>query len=142
VITFLRAAKLPGVLRIDARGGEMLDKVNLAEKLSQITDHWKPRILCELNGQELKLVKVRGTFVWHRHENEDELLLCLSGRFRIQFRDRSFEIEDGEFCVVPKGIEHRTSADDEAHLLVFEPIGTRNTGNVEDSAFTAVDVPI
>lgn len=120
----------------------MLSKVNLAEKLSQITDFWKPRILCELNGQELKLAKVRGTFVWHHHENEDELILCLSGCFRIQLRDGSVELEAGEFCVVPKGIEHRTSADDEAHLLIFEPIGTRNTGNVEDPAFTAVDVPI
>jgi mannose-6-phosphate isomerase-like protein (cupin superfamily) len=120
----------------------MLNKVNLAEKLSQITDHWKPRILCELNGQELKLVKVRGTFVWHYHENEDELILCLSGRFQIQFRDGSVELGAGEFCVVPKRIEHRTSANEEAHLLVFEPIGTRNTGNVEDPEFTTVDVPI
>lgn len=119
-----------------------MNKVNIAEKLSQITDYWKPRILGELNGQELKLAKVRGTFVWHRHENEDELLLCLSGRLQIHFRDGFVEIGAGEFSIVPKGIEHRTSADDETHLLVFEPIGTRNTGNVEDPTFTAVDVPI
>ena len=119
-----------------------MNRVNLSEKLSQITDYWKPRILCELNGQELKIVKIRGTFVWHRHENEDELLLCLSGRLRIQFRDGFVEIGAGEFSIVPKGIEHRTSADEETHLLVFEPIGTRNTGNVEDPTFTAVDVPI
>jgi mannose-6-phosphate isomerase-like protein (cupin superfamily) len=120
----------------------MLSKVNIAEKLSHISDCWKPRILCELNGQEIKLVKIRGTFVWHRHENEDELILCLSGRFRILFRDGSVELETGEFCVVPKGVDHRSSADEETHLLVFEPIGTRNTGNVEDPTFTAVDVPV
>src|SRR5262250_753706 len=120
----------------------MINKVNLTDKLSQITDHWKPRILCELNGQELKLVKVRGTFVWHHHENEDELILCLSGQLGIQFRDGSVELGAGEFYVVPKRTEHHTAADDEAHLLVFEPIGTRNTGNVQDPAFTAVDVPI
>lgn len=119
-----------------------MSKINLSEKLSQITEYWKPRILCELNGQELKLAKVRGTFVWHRHENEDELIMCLSGRLLIEFRDGSSELEGGEFYVVPRGIEHRTSAESEAHLLVFEPIGTRNTGNVQDPKFTAVDVPI
>jgi mannose-6-phosphate isomerase-like protein (cupin superfamily) len=123
-------------------GEDAMNKVNIAEKLSQITDYWKPRILGELNGQELKIVKIRGAFVWHHHENEDELLLCLSGRLRIQFRDGSVEIGAGEFPIVPKGVEHRTSADDEAHLLVFEPVGTRNTGNIEDPTFTAVDVPI
>src|SRR5215469_16478580 len=109
--------------RVGYGGADIVSKVNLADKLSQITDHWKPRILCELNGQELKLVKVRGTFVWHHHENEDELILCLSGRFRIQFHDNSVELGPAEFCVVPKGIEHRTAADDQDHLLVFEPIG-------------------
>jgi mannose-6-phosphate isomerase-like protein (cupin superfamily) len=119
-----------------------VSKINLSEKLSQITEYWKPRILCELNGQELKLAKVRGTFVWHRHENEDELIMCLSGRLQIEFRDGSTELGGGEFYVVPRGIEHRTSAEGEAHLLVFEPIGTRNTGNVQDPKFSAVDVPI
>ncbi len=119
-----------------------MSKVNLAAKLSQIMEYWKPRILCELNGQELKLVKIRGSFVWHHHENEDELLLCLTGRLKIEFRDASVELGDGEFYVVPKRVEHRTSADEETHLLVFEPVGTRNTGNVEDPKFTTVDVPI
>ena len=109
-----------------------MNKINLAEKLSQITEYWKPRILGGLNGQELKLVKVRGSFVWHHHENEDELFLCLSGRLRIEFRDGSVELGAGELYILPRGIEHRTSADQEAHVLVFEPIGTRNTGNVED----------
>ena len=122
----------------DDTGEDAMSKAT--EKLSQITDYWKPRILRELNGQELRLAKVRGTFVWHRHENE--LLLCLSGRLQVQFRDGSSELGAGEFYVVPKGIEHRTSAVDEVHLLVFEPIGTRNTGNVEDPKFTTVDVPV
>jgi mannose-6-phosphate isomerase-like protein (cupin superfamily) len=120
----------------------MMNKVNLAEKLSQISDYWKPRILGELNGQELKLVKFRGTFVWHHHENEDELFLCLSGRLRIQLRDGSVELGAGELYIVPRGIEHRTSADEEAHVLIFEPIGTRNTGNVEDPELTAAGVPM
>jgi mannose-6-phosphate isomerase-like protein (cupin superfamily) len=100
-----------------ASGENAMNKVNLAEKLSHITEYWKPRILAELNGQELKLVKIHGTFVWHHHENEDELLLCLSGRLRIQFRDGSVEIGAGEFSIVPKGIEHRTSADEKTTFL-------------------------
>jgi mannose-6-phosphate isomerase-like protein (cupin superfamily) len=110
----------------------MTKKVNLAEKLSQMPGYWKPRIIGQLNGQELKLAKLRGTFIWHHHENEDELLLCLSGRLLIQFRDDSVEIGAGDFCVISRGVEHCTSADEEAHVLVFEPIGARNTGNVED----------
>jgi mannose-6-phosphate isomerase-like protein (cupin superfamily) len=120
----------------------MTSKINLADKLSQMTEYWKPRILGELNGQELKLAKLRGAFVWHRHEHEDEMLMCLSGRLRIEFRDGSVELGTGEFSIVPRGVEHRTSAEDEAHVLVFEPIGTRNTGNVDDPQFTTVDVPI
>lgn len=120
----------------------MLNKVSLAEKLSQILDYWKPHIIAEANGQELKLAKLRGTFVWHHHENADELLLCLSGRLRIELLDGSVELGAGEFSIVPRGIEHRTSADEETHILVFEPIGTRNTGNVEDPKFTTVAVSI
>ncbi len=120
----------------------MIGKISLADKLSHMTEYWKPRILGELNGQELKLAKLRGAFVWHRHENEDEMLLCLSGRLRIECRDGSVELAAGEFSIVPRGVDHRTSADPEAHVLVFEPIGTRNTGNVDDPKFTTVDVPI
>lgn len=120
----------------------MTSKINLAEKLSQIGEYWKPRILGESNGQELKLVKVQGTFIWHRHENEDELFLCLKGRLRIEFRDGCVELGAGELYILHRGIEHRTSADEETHVLVFEPMGTRNTGNVEDSKFTAVDIPM
>jgi mannose-6-phosphate isomerase-like protein (cupin superfamily) len=120
----------------------MMDKVILSEKLSLISDHWKPRIVGELNGQEIKLVKFRGTFVWHHHENEDELFICLSGRFRIQFRDGFVELGAGELYIVPKGVEHRTSAEEEAHVLILEPIGTRNTGNVDDAEFTAPGIRI
>ena len=114
-----------------------LEKVNLAEKLSLVTDHWRPKIVGELNGQEVKLVKFQGTFVWHHHDNEDELFLGVHGRFRVEFRDRAVEVGPGEFLVVPRGVEHRTVADDEAHVLIFEPAATRNTGNVEDARFTA-----
>ena len=114
-----------------------MQKVNLAEKLATITEHWRPKIVGELNGQEVKLVKFQGTFVWHQHEREDELFLGISGRFRIEFRDRSVEIGPGECIVVPRGVEHRTVADEEAHVLLFEPAATRNTGNVEDATYTA-----
>jgi len=114
-----------------------MEKVNLAEKLEAITEHWRPKIIGELNGQEIKLVKFQGTFVWHHHEHEDELFLGVHGRFRIDFRDRSVEIGPGECIVVPRGVEHRTVADDEAHVLLFEPAATRNTGNVHDATYTA-----
>ena len=120
----------------------MIQKVNLSEKLSQIKDYWKPRILGELNGQEIKLVKFHGPFVWHHHDHEDELFVCISGRFRIELRDGTVELGAGEICIVPRGIEHRSSADEEAHVLVLEPIGTRNTGNVEDPELTAAGVPM
>ena len=112
-------------------------KVDLAEKFALITEHWRPKIVGELNGQEVKLVKFQGTFVWHHHEREDELFLGVRGHFRIEFRDRAVELGPGEFAIVPPGVEHRTVADEEAEVLVFEPAETRNTGNVEHSTFTA-----
>ena len=112
-------------------------KVNLAEKLALIVEHWRPKVVGELNGQEVKLVKFQGTFVWHHHETEDELFLGVRGRFRVEFRDRAVEISPGEFIIVPRGVEHRTVAAQEVEVLVFEPAATRNTGNVEDSTFTA-----
>jgi mannose-6-phosphate isomerase-like protein (cupin superfamily) len=114
-----------------------VQKVDLAEKLAQITEHWRPKVVGELNGQEVKLVKFQGTFVWHHHEREDELFLGVRGRFRLEFRDRTVEVGPGEFVIVPRGVEHRTAADEEAAALVFEPAATRNTGNVEDARFTA-----
>jgi mannose-6-phosphate isomerase-like protein (cupin superfamily) len=109
-----------------------MDKVVLAEKLSQFTAHWQPKIVGELNGQEVKLAKFQGEFVWHSHEHEDELFLVLRGRFRMELRDRHVELEAGEFLIVPCGVEHRPVADDEVAVLLFEPAGTRNTGNVRN----------
>ena len=114
-----------------------MQKVNLAEKLALIGEHWRPKVVGELNGQEVKLVKFQGEFVWHRHEREDELFLGVRGRFRLEFRDRAVELGPGEFIIVPRGVEHRTVAAEEAEVLVFEPAGTRNTGDVEDSPLTA-----
>jgi mannose-6-phosphate isomerase-like protein (cupin superfamily) len=114
-----------------------VDKINVADKLALIAEHWRPKVIAELNGQEVKLVKFQGTFVWHHHEREDELFLGVRGRFRVEFRDRVVELGPGELIVVPRGVEHRTAADEEAEVLVFEPAETRNTGNVEDARLTA-----
>jgi mannose-6-phosphate isomerase-like protein (cupin superfamily) len=110
-----------------------MDKVNLAEKFSQITEFWKPYIAGELNGQLVKLDKLKGEFVWHQHENEDELFLVIKGRFRIEFRSKTVWLEPGEFMVVPRGIEHKPVADEECWILLFEPASTLNTGNVENA---------
>jgi mannose-6-phosphate isomerase-like protein (cupin superfamily) len=111
-------------------------KINLAEKLSLIHDHWNPRIAGELNGQLIKLVKFEGPFTWHHHENEDEMFLVVKGRFRMDYRDhrseRSEWIEPGEFIIVPRGIEHRPCAEAECEVLLFEPASTLNTGNIQD----------
>jgi len=107
-----------------------MEKVNLAEKLSRFSAHWKPKIVGELNGQYVKLVKFQGPFVWHRHDDEDELFLVVKGRFRMELKDRHIWLEEGEFLVVPRGVEHRPVADEEAHVLLFEPASTLNTGNV------------
>jgi mannose-6-phosphate isomerase-like protein (cupin superfamily) len=114
-----------------------MEKVNLTEKFAQFNEHWRPKVVGELNGQEVKLVKLQGAFVWHHHEVEDEFFLVVRGRFRVEFRDRTVELEEGEFLIVPHGIEHRTVADEEVEVLLFEPAATRNTGNVEDAVFTA-----
>jgi mannose-6-phosphate isomerase-like protein (cupin superfamily) len=105
-------------------------KVNLRDKLSLFSAHWDPKIVGELNGQHVKLVKFQGEFVWHHHEHEDELFLVVSGRFTMQFRDRNIPLEQGEFLIVPRGVEHRPVAEQEVHVLLFEPATTLNTGNV------------
>ncbi len=110
----------------------MLDKINLAEKFSRITEYWKPYIAGELNGQLVKLDKLKGEFVWHHHENEDEMFLVVKGRFRIEFRDKAVWLEEGEFIVVPRGVEHKPVADEEAWIVLFEPASTLNTGNVNN----------
>ena len=114
-----------------------MDKVNLTEKLSLIDEHWRPRVVAELNGQEVKLVKFKGEFPWHHHENEDEMFLALKGSFRIEFEDRTVELSEGEFLVVPKGVEHRPVAEEEVEVLLFEPANLKNTGNIEDEEFSA-----
>lgn len=107
-----------------------MEKVNLAEKFARFTAHWQPKIVGELNGQQVKLAKFAGPFEWHRHELEDELFLVVRGRFRMELRDRDIELETGEFLIVPRGVEHRPVADAEVEVLLFEPAGTLNTGNV------------
>ena len=110
---------------------------SVEEKFSLITEHWRPKVIAELNGQEVKLVKFQGEFPWHHHEQEDEMFLVWRGQMRVEFRDAVVVLNPGEFCVVPHGVEHRTCADQEAAVILFEPAATRNTGNVEDDRFTA-----
>ncbi|MEO8073826.1 MAG: cupin domain-containing protein, partial [Acidobacteriota bacterium] len=112
-------------------------KVNLAEKLALINEHWRPKVVGELNGQEIKLVKFQGEFPWHHHEHEDEMFMALKGNFRIEFRDKTIELSQGEFIIVPHGVEHRPIAEEEVEVLLFEPANLKNTGNVEDKNFTA-----
>ncbi len=107
-----------------------MTKVNIAEKFAQIHEFWKPHIAAELNGQMVKFGKFKGEFVFHHHENEDEMFLVVKGRFRMEFLDRQEWIEEGEFIVVPRGVEHRPVADEECWVLLFEPASTLNTGNV------------
>ena len=121
-----------------------MQKVNLKAKLASFTDHWNPRIAGELNGQHVKLVKFQGDFVWHHHDNEDELFLVVQGSFRMDYRDeagveRSLEIGEGEFVIMPRGVEHRPCAAEEVHVLLFEPASTLNTGNVRNER--TVDAP-
>src|SRR5262245_1481880 len=106
------------------------DKVNIAKKLALFSEHWSPKIVAELNGQQVKVVKLQGEFVWHHHEKEDELFLVLEGRLRMQFRGREVVLGPGELIVVPRGVEHRPCADSEVHVLLFEPASTLNTGDV------------
>jgi len=114
-----------------------MNKASLGDKFSLIHEHWRPKVVASLNGQELKLVKIAGTFPWHAHEREDELFLVWRGRMILEFRDHCATLNAGEFCVVPRGVEHRTIADSEAEILVFEPARTRNTGNIVDDTYTA-----
>jgi mannose-6-phosphate isomerase-like protein (cupin superfamily) len=116
------------------------EKVNITEKLARFDKHWSPKIVGELNGQHVKLVKFLGEFVWHHHDDEDEMFLVVDGRFRMEFRDREVWIEEGEFIVVPRGVEHRPVAEEGASVMLFEPASTLNTGNVRDEmTVTEVD---
>jgi mannose-6-phosphate isomerase-like protein (cupin superfamily) len=106
-----------------------MDKVNLAEKFALFADLWSPKVVGDLNGQQVKLVKFRGEFVWHSHDVEDELFLVVRGSFRMEFRDSSVELRAGEFLIVPRGVEHRPVAVEEVEVLLFEPAATVNTGS-------------
>jgi mannose-6-phosphate isomerase-like protein (cupin superfamily) len=114
-----------------------MDKINLREKLARFAETWSPKVVGELNGQQVKLVKFQGPFVWHHHEHEDEMFLVVRGRFRMEFRDRHVWLEEGEFLIVPRGVEHRPVAEEEAHVLLFEPASTLNTGNVRNERTVA-----
>lgn len=114
-----------------------MDVINIDAKFGLFDEHWRPKVAAKLNGQEVKLVKVKGVFPWHTHADIDEMFLVWKGRFRIEFRDRIAEMRPGEFLVVPRGVEHRTAADEEAEVLIFEPAEVVNTGNVVDAVFTA-----
>lgn len=115
----------------------MMQSGNIDAKLSAFSEHWRPKVIARLNGQELKLVKVQGVFPWHLHETCEEMFLVWSGRFRVEFRDRVVDLGPGDYCVVPAGVEHRTAADQEAEVLIFEPADVLNTGNVVDATYTA-----
>lgn len=109
-----------------------MKKVNIAEKLALFNDHWNPRIVGELNGQHVKLVKLKGEFVWHQHAGEDEMFLVLEGDFTMEFRDRSVQLSKNDFLIVPRGVEHRPVANEEVSVMLFEPANTLNTGNVQN----------
>jgi mannose-6-phosphate isomerase-like protein (cupin superfamily) len=107
-----------------------MDKINLLEKFGLFSEYWSPKIVGELNGQQVKLVKLKGEFIFHQHENEDELFLVIKGMLKIDFRDKTVELNEGEVLIVPRGVEHKPVAEEEAWLLLFEPASTLNTGNL------------
>ncbi len=107
-----------------------MEVINLAEKLELFDEYWSPKIVGELNGQHIKVAKLKGEFVWHHHENEDELFQVLKGQLIMRLRDKDLILNAGEFCIVPRGVEHKPVAEEEVHVLLFEPASTFNTGNV------------
>lgn len=114
-----------------------MKKVNLKEKFSLFDEYWQPKIVGELNGQYVKLVKLKGEFVWHHHEAEDELFWVIKGQFTMKLRDQDVVLREGEFFIVPRGVEHKPVAEEEAHVLLFEPKSTLNTGNVRNERTVA-----
>jgi mannose-6-phosphate isomerase-like protein (cupin superfamily) len=111
---------------------EALDRVDLAECFSHIREQWVPKVVGELNGQMVKLVRFQGEFVWHHHDHEDEMFLVVTGEFRMEMRDRNVDVKAGQFIIIPRGVEHRPVAEREAQVLLFEPASTLNTGNVRN----------
>lgn len=118
----------------------MPESINIAEKLQLFNDYWQPHIVGELNGQHVKLAKLKGEFVWHSHADEDELFLVVKGELKIELRDKSIVLKEGEFTIIPRGVEHRPIAESEVHVLLFEPKGTVNTGNADDTTLTHTDL--
>lgn len=114
-----------------------MEKSSLAEKFARIDEHWQPKVVARLNGQEVKLAKICGEFPWHTHHEEDEMFLVWRGTMEIQFRDTTVSLSRGELFVVPRGVEHRTCAVKEAEIIIFEPAETRNTGDIIDPKYTA-----
>ena len=109
-----------------------MEIINIAEKLDSFTEHWNPKIIAELNGQEIRIAKLKGEFVWHSHENEDEMFLVIKGKLTISFREGDKVLNEGEFLVVPKGVEHKPSAEEEVSIMLFEPASVLNTGNINN----------
>ena len=107
-----------------------MEKVNIANKFSLFSEHFSPKIVGELNGQNVKLVKFKGPFIWHHHDHEDEMFYVVKGHFDMEFRDKTITIHEGEFIIIPRGIEHRPNAVEEVEVMLFEPASTLNTGNV------------
>jgi len=108
-----------------------MEKVNLEQKFSLFSEHWSPKIVGELNGQHVKLAKLKGEFVWHKHDKEDELFFVIKGSFKMEYRDRTVVVNENEFLIVPKGVEHRPVADEEVSIMLFEPASTLNTGDAK-----------
>ena len=108
-----------------------MEKINVREKLAQFDEHWSPRVIGELNGQHVRVAKIQGEFDWHHHENEDELFYVVHGRMVMRLRDGDVELAEGDMFIVPRGVEHQPYAEEEAHIMLFEPAETLNTGNVE-----------
>ena len=109
-----------------------MKKINISQKLAQFNDHWNPRIIGELNKQHVKLAKIKGEFIWHKHDDEDEMFLVLKGTLKIEFRDRTETIQENEIIIVPKGVEHKPIAEEEVSIMLFEPATTINTGDLEN----------
>ena len=117
-----------------------IEKINLQQKFDSFTDYWNPRIAGKLNGQFIKLVKFKGEFVWHKHDNEDELFMVINGTFNMELRDKTITLHKGDCIIIPKGTEHRPVAEQEVEVLLFEPDATLNTGDAEASALTRVQL--
>ncbi len=108
-----------------------MDIINLKKKLSLFDEYWTPKVLGELNGQQVKLAKLKGAFIWHSHEHEDELFYILNGTLKMEFRDKTLTLREGDMLIVPRGVEHRPIAEEEVHVMLFEPAGTKHTGKIE-----------